>query len=162
MRKNNAQDFWGKIDIENSIKVCWEWKGKRGTKEYAETRWHGKSIRCHRKAYELWYGDIPEGMLVCHKCDNPPCCNPYHLFLGTHQDNVDDRERKGRNKMPHSKGEEHGIHKLTESQVLEIVKLYYRGNYSYYSLADKYNVSFSNIRKIITGQTWGWLTGISA
>ena len=98
---------------------------KINKKEYAETRWLGKNIQCHRKAFELFYKkDIPEKYEVCHKCDNPSCCNPHHLFLGTHQDNIDDREKKGRNKLPHCLGEKHGLHKLTETQVKEIRKLY--------------------------------------
>jgi len=159
--KNTEETFWNNINI-SSKDLCWEWIGKAGTNEYAQTRWNNIPILCHRKSYELFYGvDVPDDLEVCHTCDNPPCCNPYHLFLGTHQDNVDDRERKGRNKLPHSLGEEHGKHKLTEEEVLEIIRLYYKvGGHTYHTLAEIFNVSFGNVRKIIKGQTWNWLTGI--
>lgn len=161
--KTKEDKFWSNINVDlEHPENCWEWKSKSGTNEYAGSRWNNKSIGCHRKAYELWFRtSIPSDMFACHSCDNPPCCNPYHIFIGTRQDNVDDRERKGRNKMPHSKGEEHGQNKLTEQQVLDIVKLYKNSNHSYYTLAELFNVSFGNIRKIIKGQTWGWLTGVS-
>lgn len=155
--KNTPENFWSNVYV-GSDSECWEWISYSGTREYAETKWHGKNVRCHRKAYELFYHtEIPEGMQVCHTCDNPPCCNPHHMFLGTFQDNVDDRERKGRNKLPHSIGEQHGQHKLTQSQVLEIRKLYNSGQHTYYSLADLFGVTFGNIRKIVKKQTWGWL-----
>lgn len=162
MRKNTEDNFWNNVAVGNPNE-CWEWKSKSGTREYAETKWHGKYTSCHRKAYELFTkSTIADGYEICHTCDNPPCCNPHHLFAGTRQDNVDDRERKGRNQLPHSRGEEHGTHKLTEEEVLEIVYLYYKvGGHSYYSLAGLFGVSFGNIRKIVLGETWGWLTGLS-
>lgn len=76
---------------------CWVWTGsttRRG--------WHGRIsvnhhlVMAHRVAYELWVGPIPEGLKVLHRCDNPPCCNPMHLFLGTQRDNMQDAGRKGR------------------------------------------------------------------
>lgn len=149
--------FWSNINIGNPYD-CWEWKSMEGTGEYAQTHYNGKNVPCHRKAYELFYEKkIPDGMCICHHCDNPPCCNPYHLFLGTVQDNVDDREAKGRNKMPHSKGEDHGHHKLTEDSVRQIRSLYATGKHSYRSLGDIYGVSFGQIRHIIKGRDWSWL-----
>lgn len=65
---------------------------------------HGYAMRAHRVAWMLWRGEIPDGMFVLHRCDNPPCCNPDHLFLGTSRDNIDDMLRKGRQ----AKGERHG------------------------------------------------------
>jgi hypothetical protein len=157
VQKNSPEKFWNNIDIR-SDNECWEWKNKKGTRKYAETKWHGKYTSCHRKAFELFNSiDIPDGKYVCHTCDNPPCCNPKHLFLGTHQDNVDDRERKGRNKMPHSLGEDHGQHKLTREQVIEIRSLYETSNHTYDSLAEIFGVCFSNIRNIIKRKTWAWL-----
>jgi hypothetical protein len=100
---------------------------------------------------------IPDGMLVCHTCDNPPCCNPKHLFLGTFQDNIDDRERKGRNHPPCLRGEKHGQHKLTELDVIEIRNRYSQGNESYRSLSGSFGISFGQIRNIIKGTQWGWL-----
>lgn len=75
---------------------CWIWTGSKNTGGHGQFTVCGKCITAHRVSYELYIGPIPEGMWVLHKCDNPPCQNPDHLFLGTRQDNVDDMVRKGR------------------------------------------------------------------
>lgn len=151
--------FWDSVDIPKDLDKsrCWEWKSKRGTGQRPYTKYKNKSWNTSRLAWFLLNGEIPKGMCVCHKCDNPPCCNPEHLFLGTVQDNVDDRERKGRNKMPLSRGEEHGHHKLSESDVKEIRFLYFTTSHSYRSLAEKFGVSFGEIRNIVKLKNWGWL-----
>jgi len=136
---------------------CWEWKASRNHDGYGGFRYNGKFIRAHRASWILHYGEIPEGMWVCHHCDNPGCVNPKHLFLGTPQDNVADRERKGRNKMPNCRGEEHGGSKLTEDDVHEIRFLYGSSDYSYRVLALLYGVTFGAIRDVITGRNWSWL-----
>lgn len=151
--------FWDNLDIPEDLDGCWEWRSKKGTGKRAYTRYKGKAWSSSRLSWFLTNGTIPEGMCVCHKCDNPPCCNPAHLFLGTIQDNVDDRERKGRNKMPLSRGEDHGHHKLTKEEVLEIRKIYNGRNSSYRALAKIYGVSFGEVRKIVKRQTWEWLNG---
>ena len=79
---------------------CWEWKGAIQTSQYGQYVIRKKELSinklAHRFSYEYFIGEIPEGMLVCHKCDNKICINPYHLFLGTHQDNTNDMVSKGR------------------------------------------------------------------
>jgi len=100
----------------NKKNNCLEWQGSLGTGGYGLIRVNGKLEKAHRVAFGLV--NIPSGLFVCHHCDNPKCCNTDHLFLGTHQDNVDDRENKGRNRPP--KGELQGRSKLTETQVLNI------------------------------------------
>lgn len=156
------QKFWSNIFVGCSDE-CWEWKSFSGTSYYPSTHFNGKNWKVHRLAYMLTYGEFDyfnndeNQIYICHHCDNPPCCNPNHLFLGTHQDNVDDRERKERNKLPRSRGEDHGQSKLTEEEVIKIRELYSSGNHSYYSLADIYDVSFGNIRNIIKRKTWSWL-----
>ena len=77
---------------------CWEWTGKRqtGGHKYGHQRLRKRSYLAHRLSWEVTYGPIPEGMLVCHACDNPPCINPSHLFLGSHSANLVDMHRKGR------------------------------------------------------------------
>lgn len=154
--------FWRNLiipinpDGTTNVNSCWEWRSKSGTGKRAYTSYKNKAWSASRLAWTLSFGEIPDGLCVCHICDNPPCCNPNHLFLGTQQDNVDDRERKGRNKLPHSLGEEHGQSKLTEVQVLSIRKEYVAGE-TYRSLAKKYGVTFGAIRNIVKYRTWGWL-----
>lgn len=109
----------------NKTTGCWEWQGSKRNgygRMIIGSRTDGtrKTVSTHRLSYELHYGEIPQGMEICHKCDNPCCINPDHLFAGTRQDNVDDRERKGRNNPP--KGEKHAKAKLTELDVLTIRK----------------------------------------
>ncbi len=88
-----AVRFWRAVE---KTAYCWPWKlaKPRGYGMFKVRR--DESVRAHRMAWELTNGPIPEGMLVCHRCDNPACCNPGHLFLGTHQDNMDDRNSKNR------------------------------------------------------------------
>jgi excisionase family DNA binding protein len=82
---------------------CWEWKGHRGSNGYGVAYCQGLQMRAHRVAYMLAKGDIPEGLIILHKCDNPPCCNPAHLRLGTFLDNAEDAINKGRLRFKLSK-----------------------------------------------------------
>lgn len=98
------ESFWGHVAVGPS---CWEWQGERtrrvgGELSYGRVNWEGRSQRAHRVAWELVNGPIPAGLHVLHHCDNPPCVNPAHLFLGTHTDNMRDMVAKGRNARPTS------------------------------------------------------------
>ena len=138
----------------NESSGCWEWFGSKRNgygRMIIGSRTDGtrKSVSAHRISYELTYGEIPIGMEVCHKCDNPPCVNPSHLFLGTRQDNIDDRERKGRNNPP--KGEKHAKAKLTELDVLTIRKKRLQG-VSFGKLAKEYGVCKKTIQDAVSGK----------
>ena len=86
--------FWSHVERGPD---CWEWTARRDKDDYGQFAISkGKSAVAHRVAYSLSVGDIPDGMFVCHTCDNPPCCNPEHLWIGTNQDNMDDMVRKNR------------------------------------------------------------------
>ena len=90
--------FWNRVDLTAGGVACWPWRGRRLRSGYGRLVLRGRQIAAHRIAYELSNGPVPTGLLVCHSCDNPPCCNPLHLWIGTHQDNMDDMMAKGRHK----------------------------------------------------------------
>jgi HNH endonuclease len=109
---NLPSRFWDKVAIR-SPSDCWEWRGGLKGIGYGVFGLEGKSYAAHRLAWMEVHGPIAEGLFVCHSCDNPKCCNPEHLFLGTPRDNVVDAMAKKR----HSHGEKHGHAKITEATV---------------------------------------------
>ena len=140
----------------NETSGCWEWQGsKRGGygRMIVGSRKDGtrKSESAHRISYMVYHGEIPDGMEVCRKCDNRCCVNPDHLFLGTHQDNMDDRENKGRNKP--QKGEKNGRAKLSEADVLDMKSQRNKG-VSFQKIADEYGVHKKTVMDAISGKHW--------
>lgn len=131
---------------------CWEWAGDMHGRGYGRARVLGVTHLAHRLAYETWVGPIPEGHVVRHKCDNPPCINPEHLETGTVSDNTQDMLRRGRHKPP--QGEKNGNALLDEGLVREIRRRYAAGEGSYASLAPDYGVSASLIARIVTRTRW--------
>lgn len=147
---NTENRFWSKVSIR-TVEECWEWKGclsKGNRGGYGEFKHNGRVYKSHRMAWMLINGEIPDGLLVCHKCDNRKCCNPNHLFLGTVQDNNLDRNTKGRTGS--SKGESHPLHKLSTQDVLEIQN----SSLSQRKLASIYGVGQSHIQRVKTKQVW--------
>lgn len=130
---------------------CIEW-GKSANTGYGECQYNGKVVRTHRISYELNYGPIPTGLLVCHHCDNKLCINPKHLFVGTQKDNMADMVKK--NRQNHARGEAVRSSTLTTDQVLSIRKNY-SGKYGEARLLmKKYDVSRSSIYSVTSGRTW--------
>lgn len=135
---------------------CIEWTGNRMRKGYGilKFRYHPLAneygnVLVHRAAYFEAHGEIPKGLFVCHKCDNPPCINPDHLFLGTHQDNDQDKINKGR----HPKGSNTYNAKLNEEQV-SIIKRRYLDGEKQVPLAKEFGVPRSTIDNLVRGKTW--------
>lgn len=130
---------------------CQEFIGARNNKGYGNIVIDGQHKKAHRLAYEYYNGLIPEGMHVLHKCDNPPCCNPDHLFLGSNLDNVNDSISK--NRRANQVGSNNGNKTLNEISVKEIRRLHASG-IKPTILSDMFSVSPSCIRFIINRQTW--------
>lgn len=97
---------------------CWEWKGHRGNAGYGVAYCQGLQLRAHRVAYMVAKGDVPEGVLVLHTCDNPPCCNPAHLRLGTYLDNNEDAINKGRHRLKSARRTEAEIKREVRERLL--------------------------------------------
>ena len=141
------------------VNGCWNWKGSivNGygwiyfTPKKVGGKAHGLFMSTHRASWIIFNGVIPDGMMVCHKCDNRLCVNPDHLFIGTAKDNANDMVRKGRANPPI--GERGGFSKLKERDVVNILKMLELGKLQK-DIADKYNVSKITISDIKCCRTW--------
>lgn len=159
-----AQAFWSHIQKGPE---CWKWTGV--TVNSGHGRW-GKRL-AHRIVWERLRGPIPPGIVLCHRCDNPPCCNPEHIFLGTVADNNADKLAKGRQARgaAHSaamrefaaahperlaRGEGHGMSKLTSGVVIRIRADYATGSHTQAGLAATHNVARSLIGQIVRREIW--------
>ena len=169
-----AERFWPKV---LKTETCWLWQGAHMTHGYGVLNAGGtNNIRrsTHRVSWELHNGPIPDGLAVLHKCDNPPCVNPDHLFLGTQADNLRDMSSKGRNvsqahperlargdrngsrRHPEklARGEHNPAAKLTAESVSEIRRRYALGGVSQQELANAFGVSQPMIGNIVRGHSW--------
>ncbi len=152
------QRFWKNTDQNGPIPEhvpelgpCWTWNGSRERSGHGRL-FIGKRQRegAHRYAYLLLVGPIPDDLFVCHKCDNPSCVNPKHLFLGTPLDNMRDRNAKDR----HCRGSRSPHTKLTDADALEIRRLYAEGELSQDKLAKRFGSAQAVISRIVRRQSW--------
>lgn len=120
---------------------------------YSTIKIDGKTYQRHRTTWELFYGPIPEGMYICHHCDNKKCCNIKHLFLGTQQDNVDDYNSKG---LRNVKGTRNSSAKITEEDVVEIRRLYSKG-LTQANIGFMFGIRQGHISRIVRGENWSHL-----
>ena len=147
--KTLAERFWPKVEMCGPNE-CWKWKAGFRNKRYGSIAINRIPYCAHRVSFELTNGPIPIGMKVLHRCDNPSCVNPAHLFLGTQRDNIKDRDSKNRQ----SRGEMQGQSKLTNSDVREIRNMRKDFNYSFMKLADMFGVSDHTICEICNKKAW--------
>ena len=147
-----AERFWEKVHKGDG---CWEWTAYRSADGYGMIgRERGDGVeRAHRLSWELHFGPIPSGTAVLHRCDNPPCVRPSHLFLGTQTENVADSVAKGRHRSPVHYGERHHWARLTEAEVREIRAAFDIG-IPCRDLADMFHIHPETVRLIGKRQTW--------
>jgi hypothetical protein len=142
--------FWAKVD-QRGPDECWPWAGaKTRPWGYGRININGKVEHANRVAYTLARGAIPADKIVCHSCDNPGCCNPNHLWLGTHRENAEDRDAKGRRRLAPQRGDDHPTRKLCSDDVRRI-RASVRPNRE---LAEQYGVTTTQIRNILSGRHW--------
>lgn len=156
-RTSFEEDYRKKVVIPEDAGECWEWGGSRTVGGYAIVHNGRRQMYAHRLSYEIHNGPIPDGLWVLHRCDNPPCTNPAHLFAGTAADNALDREQKGRgarNIPPTKRGSANYRAKLTESDVVKIRQAYASGGIFQKALANQFGVDQSIISEIITRKRW--------
>jgi len=146
-------NFWNFICIDTNGKGCWRWMGNL-SRGYGKFKADGVNYRAHRYSYQHLIGDIPDGMHVMHRCDNPSCVNPDHLTIGTHYDNMTDMVHKGRARGKGPRGSRNGASKFNEDQIINIRHQYDEGNISQAKLARKYDVTSAAINRIIHRQVW--------
>jgi hypothetical protein len=139
------ETFWQRVDSTAGDESCWPWKGSRRANGYGRLRIHGRYELAHRMAFQFKFGVDPAGCVIMHKCDNPCCCNPRHLTMGTHTDNMRDRSEKGRAPLH--------LAKLTYTQACEIFRRLQSGERGS-DLAREFGVSQTAVSRIKTGQTW--------
>lgn len=147
--------FWMKVN-KRSLSECWEWTANVLSSGYGQFFYKGKRSYAHRVSYVICVGEIPKGLLVCHKCDNRKCVNPNHLFLGTQKENLADMKSKGRQRYVSGwrplAGEKNPQAKVDHIQVDEIRRL--KGTCSYKEIGSRYGISASSVCLIINHKNW--------
>ena len=146
--------FWSRVSKPAHM-TCWVWIGLKDRDGYGllDTR----SNRAHRISWEIHKGRIPSGLQVLHKCDNPSCVRPSHLYVGTHADNMRDRRVRNRTRGP--QGEVNVFSKLTTKQVIEMRRLYRTGRFYQWQLAKRFGVTKNTAQRIISGHLWPHIPG---
>lgn len=157
----NCLECSTKCKILNRYKIvngCWEWQGKINESGYGvlNIRENGKKIDVlvHRESYKLLKENIPNGMCVLHKCDNPSCCNPEHLWIGTNKENTQDCVKKGRFCNGHLRSKASG--KLTEDQVIEIREMHKNG-INKKEITEKFGISIHHLNGILAYRFWKYI-----
>lgn len=145
-----AGNFWDWVDGSDPD-GCWPWTRGRMSTGHGTLRNGKTTMLAHRFAWELTFGPIPEGLVICHTCDNPPCCRPDHLALGTQVDNIVDMVTKRRDRHP--RGVDQGSAKVTDDAVREIRRLRTAGS-TLIAIAQQFNVGTSTVHRIASRASW--------
>lgn len=144
-----ADWFWSRL--EEAPGDCRVWLGGKNEHGYGRIKRAGRQTRAHRVAYELAHGPIPEGLGVLHRCDNPPCCNPDHLYVGDQRANVQDAIERGRaSPPPLLRGEDHPNSKIPDAELPVILARLAAGE-TQTAIARDYGVSQGAIWKVKAG-----------
>lgn len=150
MKESFEERFWRSVDKTGD---CWLWLRSKDRKGYGYCLYQGRVRKAHRVAWAIAHGELPPSdIYACHRCDNPSCVRPSHIFLGTTADNMADMVKKGRA----ATGERHGCSKLKASDVVEIRTLLSAG-VTHRDIARKFGVGPTSVSHIKRGLTWGWL-----
>lgn len=156
---NNPHDwsdrFWMKVDKSGGDSSCWQWTGAKHPKGYGNfmANRNGLTRIAHRLAYLLAHGELPHDKMVCHSCDNPSCCNPAHLFLGSAKENSHDMVKKMRS--PH--GERQGHTTLTRREVTAIHRLYATKKLKQKEIGEAFGISQQTANAIINKRSWKYI-----
>lgn len=141
--KGRSELFWEKVDKYKPGTQCWLWTASKNEKGYGYFG-RGKWRRAHRAAWLLVKGEIPPGMMVCHRCDNPSCVNPDHLYLGTQHDNSRDQGMR----------ERHNNAKLSYKQWRQLLKLWDTGQYTQKELGKVFGLNQQNVSECVRRRSY--------
>jgi len=152
MKTEHIQRFWSKANILGDDD-CWDWLVGKKKSGYGQFNIGHKNFYAHRIAWEIYTGKkIERKKVICHKCDNPSCVNPKHLFIGTQKDNIEDKHNKGR--AARQDGENNPASKVSWDDVRDIRRMYESGIYTVLEISHLYPISRYQVSNIVRNKSW--------
>ena len=140
--QNDPEKFWARVDKSAGLFGCWPWTGYKDPEGYGHLSYRSQRWLSTRLAWTLYHGEIPKGMEVCHRCDNPPCCNPVHLFLDTHAGNLNDSANKQR------------MHQVLTWADVQAIRSGFQNGLNKSQIGRQFGVSRTTVRNIINRQIY--------